>query len=386
MRCLSVLAVVMLCGQAAVGQAVADSEGGRVVVTVNGTPIHERQVLDEADNRINARKVHDAARGLEFEESARTVVREAMRDEVVHALIERVLIAEQLQADGIQITDAEVDARFAAKAKAAGQTFEEALAEIKEQGRELEHIKERMRWNELGVEKLYAAHDRDQSVLSEEEAEKIYREYPAEFDRPERRRVSHILIRADSEDSGETKKAARQKAEALLKRIRAGESFADVAKEHSEDTATKARGGDRGWSPRGIILTPNDDPFGNAAFALKSIGEMSDVVESRDGYHIIQLTGLEKARRLPFSEVKEQLIDDFRHREIGSFWEEFGENLRKQARVEYSRDELARQKERSRRQQEFNLEMEKRIAAEKARQEEENAAASVSAPSTPPLR
>jgi parvulin-like peptidyl-prolyl isomerase len=366
---------------ASMAESTPSRSGEQIVVTVNGTPICEEEVEKEADNRIDAQKVRDAPRGLVFEESARAALRDALRNVVIHALVERALIAGQLQSDGIEITDAEVDARFTEKAKAAGQSAAEAIAEIEGQGRMLERIKERIRWNELGVERLYTLHDLDKDELTVEEAEKIYYEYPAEFDRPERRRVSHILVRVSPEDSVEQKLAARRRADSLRERLNAPEDFATLAQEYSEDAATKAVGGDRGWSTRGIIVPPYDDPFGNAAFALKDVGDLSPVVESRDGYHIIRLTGLENARRLAFDEVKEQLIADFRYREIGKFWEEFGEQLRRQAKIEYSPQELEKRKDQSRRQAELNQEIERRIAAERARQESENAPASASGPS-----
>jgi parvulin-like peptidyl-prolyl isomerase len=350
-------------------QPILAAEDGRVVVTVNGVGILERQVVDEADNRINMQKSRDAARGLIFEESARNNVRDAMRDEVIHALIERRLIADQLKHQGFDVTDAEVEARFAKKVEAAGQTLAEALQQIEAQGRTLHCVEERIRWNEIGVEKLYYANDQDQQVLTEAAARKLYKAYPAEFDQPELRRVSHILVRTNLEDSPEKKTRAREQAQALLARLQAGEDFARVAAEHSEDIATKAVGGDRGWSSRGIILTPQDDPFGNVAFGMKKIGDVSDVVESRDGYHIIKLTGLKPAGRLPFEEVKQKMIDDFYYREVGNFWAEFGEQLMKKARIEYSAEELAARKTRQARQEKVNQEMEERIAAEKANQQ-----------------
>jgi parvulin-like peptidyl-prolyl isomerase len=345
----------------------------KAVVIVNGTPIRESQIVAEADNRINVNKVRDAAKGLIFEESAREAMRAALREEIIHSLAERVLIADQLNADGIKITDAEVDARFAEKAQTLGQTAAEAEHQVVKQERKLADVKARIRWNELGVEKLYAAHATDKMVLTEKEAHKIYSEYPAEFDRPETRRVSHLLVRANSEDSTEKKQAARAKAESLLMRIRAGEDFAALARQLSEDEASKTRGGDRGWSTRGIIFSEADDPFGNVAFAMKHVGQVSDVVETRDGYHIIKLTDLKEARRLPFEEVKDQLIADFRHREIGAFWDRFGGRLWAKARIEYSPDELDRRAERKRQQQKLNEEMERLIARERAKQQARNA-------------
>jgi FKBP-type peptidyl-prolyl cis-trans isomerase (trigger factor) len=107
-------------------QPILAAEIGRVVVTVNGVDILEQQVVDEADNRINMQKTRDAARGLIFEESARDSVRDAMRDEVIHALIERRLIADELKSQGLEVTEAEVDAQFAKKVQSAGQTLSEA--------------------------------------------------------------------------------------------------------------------------------------------------------------------------------------------------------------------------------------------------------------------
>jgi peptidyl-prolyl cis-trans isomerase C len=352
-------------------QPILAAEDDRVVVTVNGVGVLEQQVVDEADNRIDMQKTRDAARGLIFEESARESVRDAMRDEVIHALIERRLIADQLKSQGLDVTDAEVQSRFAKKVQSAGQTLSEAVQQIEVQGRTLRCVQERIRWNEIGVEKLYYANDQDQQVLTEAAARKLYDEYPGEFDQPELRRVSHILVRTNLEDSPEKKTRAREHAQALLARVLAGEDFARVAAEHSEDIATKAVKGDRGWSSRGIILTPQDDPFGNVAFAMKKIGDVSDVVETRDGYHIIKLTGLKPAGRLPFEEVKQKMIDDFYYREVGNFWAEFGEQLMKKARIEYSAEELAARKTRQSRQEKFNREMEERIAAEKARQQAE---------------
>jgi parvulin-like peptidyl-prolyl isomerase len=81
-------------------------------------------------------------------------------------------------------------------------------------------------------------------------------------------------------------KAARQKAEDLLKRARAGEDFAALAKENSEDPGSKEKGGDLGWFSRGQMVKQFED----AAFGLKD-NEISDIVESPFGYHIIKVTG-----------------------------------------------------------------------------------------------
>jgi peptidyl-prolyl cis-trans isomerase C len=335
-----------------------------IVVTVNDAAVFQQQVLEEVDNRINANSAREAAHGLTLDESSREIARDQMRAEAIHALIERVLIAQQLATDGIEITDADVDAHFLDMAAARGQTPEEAEQQFVAQGRTFRAVKERIRWNTLGVERLYNLHATDKKVFTEGDARRLYDEYPAEFDQPERRRVSHILIRVAADASDADREAARARAQAIVERINAGEDFAELAAAHSEDEATKARGGDRGYSTRGVVMGPDSDPFGNVAFAMTTIGATSDVVATPDGYHIIQLTALEPARRLAFEEVKQVLIDDFRHREIGAFWAEFGGQLRAAARIEWTPAEEARRAAAEARQREFNAEVERLIARE----------------------
>ncbi len=354
------------------GKALQDRK--EVAVFVNGEPILHRDVVAEADRWITANKARDQARGLLFEESGRETTRDALRRDVLEALIERKLIAQQLKADGLKITEAEVDAHLAAKAKALGRTTDQAESDIEAQGKTLADVKERVRWHHLGVEKLYNLHATERRTMTEADALKLYNEFPSEFDREEQRRVSHILIRVPPEAPEVTKRAAREKAEALLKRIRNGERLADLAALHSDDELSQERGGDRGFSGRGIIRGPGDDPFGDAAFAMKRIGEISGVVETRDGFHIIELTGLREARRLTFAEVKNDMIADFRRREIAQFWAEFGGQLRASANLDWTSHELFRQAHARRRQEIHNARIERMIARERAKAQQESAA------------
>jgi peptidyl-prolyl cis-trans isomerase D len=344
----------------------------RVLVTVNGTPIREQQVLEEADRRIDAEAAQVTNAGLIYDPSQRAQTREVIRDDVLHTLMERQLIADQLKLDKIEITDAEIEACFLEKARRLGQTREEAEQEIKRQGKTVEDVKVRLRWHTLAIEKLYAFHATNKMVLTEDFARQIYAAAPAEFFQPEERRVSRIFINASTELPEADRKAGRAKAEQLWQRVKAGEDFAEVARTGSEDGATKARGGDRGWSPRGQVSEPGSDPFGDAAFALKNLGDISDVVETSDGYDIIKLTGIREARQKSFDEVKQFILERERRLEIGNFWEQFAAGMRERAKIEWSRPEAARRAEKEKRDREYNAEIEKQIAGQ---QEEEKAPA-----------
>lgn len=245
-----------------------------------------------------------------------------------------------------------------------GQTPEQAERQIAAQGRTLQAIKDRIRWNVIGVERLYNSHAQNKEVFTAADARRLYDQYPGEFDLPERRRVSHILIAIAPDADAARQLAARTKAEAILRRVRAGEDFVALARAWSDDAASKDRGGDRGFSTRGIIVSPDSDPFGNVAFAMVTIGEVSDVVRTREGFHIIKLTGLEPARRQSFEEVQQRLIDDFHYREVARFWEDFGGKLTKRARIEWSPTEEIRQAAARERQRMFNEHVERLIAKE----------------------
>jgi foldase protein PrsA len=377
---------------AVVSSPVDTAADDRLVVTVNGDPVLQDQVIAECDNRLNQTRAREAVRGLALDESARELARDSIRAEVIHALIERRLIAQQLARDGVTITDAEVDEAFRAKAAAIGQTPVQAAEEIAAQGRTLDAVKDRIRWSVLGVQRLYDLHAKSKPTFTEQDARHIYDEYPGEFDLEERRRVSHILLRWNERSNGSAQSSATQKAAArveadqLLARLRRGEDFASLARASSDDAATRSLGGDRGYSTRGIIVDESSDPFGNAAFALQAIGDVSEVIESNDGFHIIKLTDLQPARRQPFAEVKQRLLDDYHYREVARFWEDFGGKLHRSATLEWSPAEARRQAEARERQRRFNEHVERLIAREeKHAVEPPPRAAAESPPASEPL-
>lgn len=365
MRAASLLHLLALIAAVSVGRAATPPD--EIVVKVNAAPILHREVVAEADAQIDANIVRDAKHGMIFDESARENLRAVLREDVLNTLIERLLIAQQLTTDHLEITNEEVDAEFQRRVASMHQTLAEAEKEIAEQGKTLALVKERLRWHTIGIAKLYEKHATAKKSLSEEEARHHYTEYPREFDRPEQRRVSHILVRANRDDDEKTRQAAREKASALLARIRHGENFATLARHHSDDDASKPRGGDRGFSTRGVVFRPDDDPFGQAAFTLSKIGDLSDLVETNDGFHIILLTELKPTHHLPWEEARDLLVADFRHREIGNFWEQYGENLKTTAKIEWLPGELTRQAETKRRQEKTNQQVEEMITREQTK-------------------
>jgi parvulin-like peptidyl-prolyl isomerase len=330
--------LLMIQGSMSYGQ---NKPGERTAVTVNGAPISEDAVIREADHRIDASAAREAKQGLVFLESARDGMRGLMRAEVIQSLVERALIQQQLAKDHLEVTEEEAEQLFSSKARSFGQTRDQALAQISDEGKKLDWVLERMRWQEIGIEKLYNLHVREKKVLSEAQAREMYEKYPSEYEVPEERRVSHILVSCNKEAGPIAQDQARQKVQRILGELKSGAKFEDLARKYSDDTRSKAIGGDRGFSTRGIVMHPGDDPFGDVAFAMTEIGGLSDVVEAPDGFHIIKLTGIHPKHMRPMEEVVKHLVQDYHRRQIGAFWQEFGTQLQQDAKIVYTQQESA---------------------------------------------
>jgi peptidyl-prolyl cis-trans isomerase D len=124
----------------------------------------------------------------------------------------------------------------------------------------------------------------------------------ASYETPEQRRASHILLQVLPSATAAEKDGVKATAEAILARVRAGESIADLAPELSVDTISAARGGDLGFFGRGAMV-----PTFDAAVFSTPVGEFADVVETDFGYHVIQVTGERDAGIQPLDEVREDI-------------------------------------------------------------------------------
>jgi len=129
--------------------------------------------------------------------------------------------------------------------------------------------------------------------------EAYYDEHRAEYDLPEKRHARHILIRTPP--GSEDKTAARKKADDILARLRKGEDFATLAGQYSEDSSA-ARGGDLGFFGRGQMV----QPFEEAVFGLKP-GEVSEVVETQFGFHIVKLEEIQAAQVKTVEQVRPEI-------------------------------------------------------------------------------
>lgn len=154
----------------------------------------------------------------------------------------------------------------------------------------------------------------------EQLAREIYQANPERFKADEAVRVSHVLV--STKDRGEDE--ARARADMALKAAREGQDFAQIVSEFSDDPSAKVNGGDLGFFGRNQMVKPFED----AAFSLTKPGELSDVVQSQFGFHIIRFVERRPAGLRPFDEVRPSIIaseqDKFRTKVVNQLIEEVG--------------------------------------------------------------
>lgn len=172
------------------------------------------------------------------------------------------------------------------------------------------HRQEFEKPEEVRVEYVVLAQDRLAEGINvpEDEIKAFYERNTARYKKGEERRASHILIRVAENASAADIEAAKKKAEALRQQLLAkpGE-FARLAEEHSQDPGSAKNGGDLGFFGRGMMVKPFED----AVFALKQ-GEISPVVKSDFGFHVIQLTDVRPERVRPLEEVRSEIIAELK--------------------------------------------------------------------------
>jgi peptidyl-prolyl cis-trans isomerase D len=145
-------------------------------------------------------------------------------------------------------------------------------------------------------------------TLNEEDLRAYYKENVGKLSGDEERRASHILLNAAASAPAEEREKVKAKAQALLEQVRkAPETFAEVAKANSQDTGSAAKGGDLEFFGRGAMVKPFED----VVFSLKK-GEISDLVETEFGYHIIQLTDIKAPKQKTFEEMRPQIEADLK--------------------------------------------------------------------------
>ncbi len=168
------------------------------------------------------------------------------------------------------------------------------------------------RWERMVVARYEAAHKPDaekQRLPAAAEVEQFYQAHATEYQRPERIRVALIQIKGSAKATEEKRAELRERAAKVLMLVQApGADFAELARLHSEDRATRYSGGDGGWMERG--QTPPSWPreLVDAAFTLEKAGVVAPLLEASGSFYVLKLVERQPAGFRPLAEVRERIV------------------------------------------------------------------------------
>jgi len=288
-----------------------------IVAKVNGTPI-TRVELDRATKFMLAQS--KTTKELTADQ----------KKEANSAVLDQLISAELLYQAGKKLKIADIDKRIEAQMKLGKSKFPSTAAydkALKESGLTEKELEEFAR-KEIYINNLIENEIASKITVTEADAKKFYDGNAEKFKQPETVQASHILIGIDPKASADEKNKAKEKTAALHKRAKAGEDFAALAKDNST-CPSAAQGGNLGYFAKGQMVPA----FETAAFALKP-GEISEVVETQFGYHIIKVTDKKPAGTVPFADAKKEIIDFLKIQKIQEDISKYVEKLRKEAKIE----------------------------------------------------
>jgi len=318
---LVIFRVTLLHAEGSTAAGNSDTADKGKVASVNGTIISQAQF----DNALGYQQDIAAIRGITLTDDQMP----ELKYEVLENLISTELLYQESQKSGIKIEEKEVDETYEDQ-KQKGQfgtdaEFEEAL---KQSNKSIATYRSEIKQG-LAIDRFIKTKFTDNTVVSDSEAKTYYDNNSAYFQQPAQVKVSHIMIKAASNADQSQKDEARNKIEQVLKRVKTGDNFESLAREVSEDNNTKNNGGDLGYIYKG--QTPQS--FEDAAFALKK-DEISDIVETDSGYHIIKLTDKIDARTIGYEEAKDDIISSLKTSKVNSAVNKYIIALRNRSTIE----------------------------------------------------
>ena len=301
-----------------------------VAVTVNGVDVTE----SELQELIKPQLEKMAQQGKQLPPAFAQAFEKQLRQQAIDRIIIGRLLEEQVKEADIVITEEEVINQITVilAAQRPPVSLEEFKKTRAESSQSFDEVKEQVR-KQMAYQKLVEAQLAGKINITEEDAKKYYDENPTKFEVKEQVRASHILIKPDTTDSeadpNQAKAEAKVKIQGLLEQIKGGADFAELAKANS-DCPSAARGGDLDFFARGTMAAP----FEKAAFSLEA-GEVSDIVETRFGYHIIKVTDHKDAGTTSYEQARNSLIRQLTQNKQKELANKYIESLKAAANIVY---------------------------------------------------
>ena len=287
-----------------------------VVARVNG------EAIDKADFERAIRELEGRAGGP---------VPPDQRDRIFRGVLDQLigyrLLAQESAARKIVVPDADIEARIAEIRKQF--PTQEAFTQTLEQRQmTLQGLRDDAREG-MRIDRMLEAEMAGKVTVTPAQLDDFYKKNPDQFKAPERVRASHVLIRFPDKADAAAKAQAKARAEEILKALKAGNDFADIAKTNSQDPGSAVNGGDLGFFERGQMV----GPFDQAAFTLPP-GQISDLVETTFGYHIIKVAEKQAGRTIPLDEVRPRLQQFLENQNREQQTDAFVDSLRAKGKVE----------------------------------------------------
>ena len=291
--------------------------GGKVAV-INGVGI--TQAHFDKELKVHLDRVSRQGQQINEEQT------EALKKDVLEGLIEREVLYQESQKAGIKVDEQKVNDQMAGIKKRFPneEEFKKALASM---GLTEEEVRTQIQRG-LAIRGLIDQKVANGIVVTDQETKTFYDDNPQFFKQPEQVKASHILIKVEPTADDATKAADRKKIEDIRNKLTEGGDFAELAKEYSEGPSAP-KGGDLGYFRRGQMVKPFED----AAFSMK-INEVSGLVESRFGYHLIKVYDKKPEQTMAYADVKDRIAQRLKAEKIQKAAKEYVNNLKKDAKIE----------------------------------------------------
>lgn len=262
-----------------------------VAALVNGEPIVAAAVQGEIKGILG--RFQEQGRKPSETEMA------SLRESVLDKMIKLELLSQESKKAGIAVNTADIDNELKGYKKgfADDKAFAKALGEA---GITEAELRKQIGKN-LTIQKFIDTKFKGKAQVTEQEAKDFYNNNQDKFKQPEMAHARHILITAKETEPKADKDRKRAKLVQIKKQLKDGGNFADLAKQFS-DCPSKDRGGDLGFFPRGQMVKP----FEQAVFKMMP-GDVSDIVETEFGYHLIKLEEKKPAKTVTFDEAKAKI-------------------------------------------------------------------------------
>jgi peptidyl-prolyl cis-trans isomerase C len=288
------------------------------VATVNGVEISQKE-FDKAMRGFQAQMSKTGR-------STGPAELEKIREQMLDNLIAEELLYQESQRKGVKVDPKAINEQFEGmKKRFSGE--EEFKNWLSSMDLSEASFKSRLERN-LAIRELVDSQFGEKITVSDEEIKAYYDSNQDSFKKPEQVKASHILIKVEPKADESQKAGARKKLETVQAKLQEGEEFDALAKEYSEGPSS-TNGGDLGYFGRGRMVKPFED----AAFALKP-GEVSGIVETQFGYHLIKVTDKTAATTITYDEIKDRLSQYLKQEKLRKEMGLYIESLRSKAKVE----------------------------------------------------